>query len=77
LADSIDPNSREGGGNGFVFEDYNPAAMLDTIRQAVELFGCRDEWQALMRRGMNADHSWRRATEKYLELFRKLLHNTT
>lgn len=75
LADSIEPFSPEGTGNGFVFEDFNHEAMLATIQQAFELYGCREEWQALMKRGMAADHSWRRATGEYLSLYQGLLDN--
>lgn len=75
LADSIEPYAPSGEGTGFVFDDYSPAAMLDTIRQAVGLYGCREEWQALMKRGMTANHSWRRSSREYLKIYSDLQSN--
>lgn len=77
LADSIvdaTPRALAGGtANGFVFEPYEPRALLATLRRALD--GVRDP--ALRRRlqgaGMRADFSWNRSAEKYVALYERAL----
>ncbi len=60
-------------GNGFVFTEYTPDAMLAALRRAVSLY--RDDptaWAVLRKRGMEEDHSWNAAARNYLELYRML-----
>ncbi|HLI84864.1 MAG TPA: glycogen synthase GlgA [Bryobacteraceae bacterium] len=74
LKDSVrefDPAS--GVGNGFVFESYETAALLDAIRRALALFRRKDEWVRLVKSAMAADYSWDRSAAEYVKLYRKLL----
>lgn len=60
-------------GNGFLFSDYTPEAMLGALRRAVTLY--RDdpeEWGALRERGMREDHSWSVSARSYLSLYERL-----
>ncbi|NOX44503.1 MAG: glycogen synthase GlgA [Caldiserica bacterium] len=60
-------------GNGFVFEDYSPEAMLGALRRAVDLYReDREAWRRLMVRGMREDHSWGASAREYLRLYRRL-----
>ncbi len=74
LADTVreyDPASDTG--NGFVFEEYAPEAMLSALRRAVELYrGDPEAWRRLMVRGMREDHSWASSAREYLKLYRRL-----
>jgi starch synthase len=75
LADSIEPFDETAGiGNGFVFQDYSGAALLEIIRQGLTVYERKKEWRVLVRRGMAADHSWRRSMEDYLRLYRELVN---
>ncbi|MBI4495792.1 MAG: glycogen synthase GlgA [Deltaproteobacteria bacterium] len=56
-------------GNGFKFREYSPEALLATIRRALKTYRDRPVWEALMRRGMAADFSWRRSAEAYLRVY--------
>ena len=74
LADSIEAfDETAGTGNGFVFKDYTGEALLETIHRGLAVFNRKAEWRALIRRGMAADHSWRRSMEAYLHLYRDLV----
>ena len=74
LADSIKPyDAGTGTGDGFVFQNYSGAALLDTIRQALAVYTHKSEWKDLIRRGMAADHSWHRSMQAYLRLYRELV----
>lgn len=74
LADTVqdfDPKDRSG--NGFVFRDYTPEALLSALRRAVQLY--REDaaaWRELMQRGMEEDHSWGAAAHRYLALYQRL-----
>ena len=73
LADTvIDVDDPSGAGNGFVFEEYSAAAMLQAIRRAAELFPHRRRWMRLMKAGMRLDFSWDRSARRYAALYHSL-----
>ncbi len=64
----------ERGGNGFVFEEYRPEALLSALERAVRLW--REDRQKLLelrRVGMSGDYSWEPSARKYLELYERVL----
>lgn len=72
LADTIS-EYKNGKGNGFVFEKYEPAALLNTIKRALKLFKTREEWIKLVRLAMSYDYSWEVSAKKYVDLYRSLI----
>jgi len=62
-----------GEGNGFKFAAYEPAAFLAAIKQGVDLFQDAKAWKKLMRNGMEADFSWDRSAQTYMEIYRSLM----
>ncbi len=73
LADTVEDFDGWRRGTGFTFTDYDHRAMLTAVRRALELFRDRRAWHAMMRRGMELDHSWSRSAERYRELYRGLV----
>lgn len=67
----VDPEN----GNGFTFDMLTGEKMLDAIDRALELYRDEGRWQDVMRRGMNADHSWDRSAIEYERLYRTALEN--
>ncbi len=63
----FDPGT--GRGNGFLFEDYTPDAMLEALARALRVFRQRDQWRQIVRNGMSADHSWTTSARAYLQLY--------
>ncbi len=63
----------EGTGNGFTFQSYDGAALLDAVDRALAVYQQRDCWTKLMRDAMEADHSWNRPACEYLTLYEGLL----
>jgi starch synthase len=62
-------------GTGFVFEPYQPGALLASIDRALAAY--RDDeaaWTALKRRAMQMDFSWDRSAKLYSDLYRQLLN---
>ncbi len=74
LKDTVEPyNKYENTGTGFSFANYNAEEMLNAVNYAKKIyFEQRDNWNAMMVRGMKMDYSWRTSSEKYIEVYKKL-----
>ncbi|RJQ28793.1 glycogen synthase [Candidatus Parcubacteria bacterium] len=73
LADTVTdfhPEKKEG--TGFVFEKFDPNALLIAIVRAYESYRNKKEWRKLMHRAMNADFSWKKSARDYIALCRKI-----
>ncbi len=62
-----------GSATGFVFDAYSPAALLETVRRAVNVFRDRATWYAVVRNGMRQDFSWDRSARAYVALYEQAL----
>lgn len=72
LGDTI-RDCRLGDGIGFVFDDYDAGALLDTISAALDLYNNHPEdWTNLMREAMNVDFSWTKSAKLYADIYRSL-----
>jgi starch synthase len=72
LYDSIKDIGCEGGGNGFTFSAYSAWDMLCTIKKAVALYKNSAEWNALVKKVMQYDFSWKKSAEEYSKLYDNL-----
>jgi len=68
--ENFDPGALTG--NGFKFFDYDAERLLETIHEAVRVYGKRDLWKALMLNGMRGDYSWTESARHYAELYQRL-----
>ena len=74
LADTVHPfDAANGTGTGFLFEDFDSNALLDTIRGALEVYRDPDAWLRLVRNGMGEDYSWDRQGKHYVDLYERLI----
>jgi starch synthase len=62
---------------GFVFVDTKVKSFNDALRRALNLFPYRSRWQNLQLAGMAQDFSWANSARKYLELYTKLISEST
>jgi starch synthase len=68
LADTIvDASDKDG--NGFVFEEARPEALLAAMRRAEALWAKPDDWLNLQVRGMAADFGWSESSVRYEQLY--------
>lgn len=58
---------------GFQFAPITAIALDHAIDRACQLFKQQNEWQAMMRRGMNHDVSWDKSAKTYFELYTGLM----
>jgi ADP-glucose type glycogen/starch synthase len=74
LADTIVDVSEKGNeGNGFVFSDANPSALLTAIDRALTFYARPAVWRKLVQRGMTQDFSWDNSAQRYEELYAQAL----
>lgn len=68
---NFDPKT--GKGNGFKFAEYESAAMLAKLDEALAVFAQPKLWAQLQRNAMACDFSWRKAAQEYVALYEKKL----
>lgn len=74
LADVVfDFNPANSSGNGFVFKNYAKESFLVAIIRALETYRNKGVWHKIIKRAMEADHSWAGVAQKYLELYQRTL----
>jgi len=73
----VDFAPRSGRGTGFKFSEYNSAALLACIERALRAYRTPDAWRTLMRNAMQADFSWDRSAEAYINLYRRITSHAT
>jgi starch synthase len=78
LVDTVTPFDAPGGqGTGFLFSEYHPAALWDSLQRALRLY--REEpqlWRRLQENGMKRNFSWERSATEYVRLYEQLLPET-
>ena len=77
LADTVQNYNQETGeGTGFMFDCLSPNAIYDTVGWAVwAWYNKKDHIEAMRRRGMEQDFSWKKSALQYVELYRKATGN--
>ena len=77
LDDAVEQyDERVGRGTGFKFTAYTSAAMLDTLRAALRVYGDRNRWRAIQVEGMCRDFSWNASANAYDREYEALIYKT-
>ena len=72
LFDTVqDVDFSTGTGTGFSFRPYTPAALVDTLRQAIRTYHDRDVWRRIQAAGMALDLSWDTSARRYVEVYER------
>lgn len=61
------------GGYGFFMEEYSRSELQKQVARAVDFFADKTILSECIQRVMQLDFSWRTASKKYIELYRRLL----
>jgi len=72
LADTV-TDVDEPQGNGFVFVESTPEALLAALRRAEDLFRDKGRWRQLQLSGMDCDFSWSVASGHYEKFYEAIL----
>jgi starch synthase len=74
LVDTVPPfNADLSRGNGFVFHEFTPEAMLGAVKLAIEAFKDKERWQRAVQRVMQLDFSWESSAKRYEGIYREVL----
>jgi starch synthase len=65
------PDLKEG--NGFVFSDYSPEALIEAFQRGISAYKNKDAWNRAVQRVMQKDFSWRSSALKYEAAYRRIL----
>ena len=57
--------------------DKKVKSFNDTLRRALQVYPDRDRWIKLQKAGMAQDFSWSNSAKKYLDLYKKLMSETS
>jgi len=60
-------------GNGFVFREYRPEALVAAVERGLRCYGHPESWGQVRRNGMNENYSWEKAAQRYLRIYRNTL----
>jgi starch synthase len=73
LVDTVRPHQpKNGQGNGFLFSEYHPGAMMGALGAALAAFPNKKIWTRLQKNGMRADFSWDRSAGEYVKMYQRL-----
>lgn len=75
LADTVrDFKVEEEEGNGFSFKDYNARMLMKTLVRAISVYkNMPDVWSKIVVSGMEEDFSWKKVSDKYIRLYKKVI----
>ena len=61
-------------GNGFSFKEYNSRMLMKTLVRAISVYkNMPDVWEKIVVSGMEGDFSWRKVSDKYISLYKKII----
>jgi starch synthase len=70
LVDTVEHfDAATGRGNGCVFSDPDPAAIVRAVTTALQWFRAPADWLQLQTNAMQADHSWDQRVEDYVAVY--------
>lgn len=75
LADTVtDVSADPENGTGFVFEYYDSASFLNSVREAENIYrNDRKQWNEIVIRAMERDFSWNRSALEYCKLYQRVI----
>jgi starch synthase len=58
---------------GLVMPENNPATLLVTLKQAIQIYANSGQWKQLQKQAMQQDVSWETSAKHYLDVYQRLL----
>ena len=60
------------GVTGFSFDEYSAAALVATLRRAMQAFADGERWRRMQAAGMAEDHSWDHSAREYVKIYERV-----
>jgi starch synthase len=60
-------------GTGLSFSEYTSAALLDSLRRALALYGDRERMEGTIQRAMRYNSTWEASARQYVDLYQRVL----
>ena len=74
LADTVEPyDPINEAGTGFMFDQYDPTALIIQMVRAIEVFRHKESWRGLVTRAMAKDFSWEHSAKQYVQIYQKAI----
>jgi starch synthase len=73
IVSDYDPET--GSGNGLIYFNHSPRAVLDSVRRANDLYQRHDLWSQLAARAQKVDMSWGESATAFARLYANLLRH--
>jgi starch synthase len=76
LYDTVENIDNETGeGTGFILKDLSADEIVNSAKDALELFGNKESWANLRKEIMGKDFSWEISAKRYLDIFERLVND--
>lgn len=69
----VDYTTDPANGTGFKFSGHSAASFMNSIKRAISLYSCKEEWTELVKRAMQIDNSVERMADTYQALYEQVL----
>ncbi len=60
-----------GSGTGFSFDEYSPRALINTLREALDVYADKAVWRRMQLAGMREDFSWDASAREYVTMYER------
>lgn len=75
LFDTVDDIDLETGeGTGFIINELNAANVVQSVKDAIKLFGEKEKWQTIQKNIMREDFSWDYSAKRYLDIYDRVIN---
>jgi len=54
---------------GFLFDEYEPAALARAVQRAIDLYNDEDDWPWHVREAMQRDFGWEESVDQYFRAY--------
>jgi starch synthase len=72
LRETVKPfNAKTLKGNGFVFREYSPKALVEAVGRTLRYYNKPKLWNRVIANGLREDFSWERAARRYVKLYER------
>jgi len=71
IVKQYDKDTKEG--NGLIFRDYKPEALLEIIDDAIKLYSDKDNFLNITKAMMQEDFSWNESVKQYISIYNNIL----